>query len=353
MDEFQHKIQHMIPNSISLTLTLVVPVMHEVSSSDAPQGDAASPRMLELLLTRAQHAPADANIHGLLYRLFDVALPPENDVPIAPVTYLLDQGEPPQGYCLRADPVHVVADRDVLRVMEPHALSVLAAEARELIATLNAHFAQDGLQFVAPQPGRWYLVLPDDPLMRTHPLPDIAGASLQDHLPFGQHGKRWHAVLNEIQMLLHEHPANDAREMRGEPPVNSVWFWGGGYLPRAAKKKWAQVWSGDAVALGLARLSEVPYNNAPDDARGWLDAAAAGGDHLLVLPPVTHTGLAEMDTRWFAPLYDALKKRRMQRLTLHLLNGAAYRVDAAALKRWWLRRRPLARFFDTSYKDSN
>ena len=39
---------------------------------------------------------------------------------------------------------------------------------------------------------------------------------------------RWRRWLTEMQMLLHEHPANAAREARGRSPVTGVWFWGGG-----------------------------------------------------------------------------------------------------------------------------
>jgi len=334
----------MKPDASCLTLTLVVPGVRDTSPSDA----AARPLELELLLTRAQRMPVEAGIEQLLCQLFEVTLLPGADVPIAPATYALDHGEQPLDYCLRADPVHAVADRDVLRILDPHGLSIAPAEARGLVATLNAHFAQDGLQFIAPQPERWYLALPADPQMRTHPLAHIVGASLHDYLPFGESGKRWQGVLNEIQMLLHEHPINDAREARGELPINSVWFWGGGNVPSLAQKKWAQVWSDDVVALGLAKLSHVPRTGVPGSARAWLKAAITPGDHLLVLPAVTREALANMNADWFAPLYDALKNRRLQRLSLHPANGSAYRVDAAALKRWWIRRQPLDRFLSAS-----
>ena len=341
---FKRRIPLMNSAANDLTLTLLIPGARGEVSDDASYVAAASAPELDLLLSRAQPAPVDAEFEQLVCRLFGVTLPPDADVPIAPLTYALDHGAPPAGYCMRVDPVHVVADRDVLRMLDPHTLAITPVEARDMVATLNAHFAQDGLQFIAPHPERWYLDLPTDPRLRTHPLARTIGASLHDFLPFGERGKHWQGVLNEIQMLLHEHPMNNAREARGALPINSVWFWGGGRLPALAPKIWAQVWSDEVAALGLAKLSQVPRSNAPESAVAWLREAITPGDHLLVLPAVTRAALAGMNVAWFAPLYAALKSRRLQRLTLHLANGVAYQVDAAALKRWWIRPRPLAQF---------
>lgn len=330
-------------NANYLALTLLIPVSRGTTPNDPIPAVTVRPQALELLLSRAQRVVAAADLDRLLFGLFDVTLPPDADVPIAPITFALDHGDLPVEYCLRADPVHAIADRDVLRILDPNELSITASEAQDLVVTLNNYFAQDGLQFVAPHPARWYLVLPADPQMRTHSLPHVIGASLHDYLPFGKNGKRWQGILNEAQMLLHEHPVNNAREARGSLPINSVWLWGGGQVPSLAQKTWAQVWSDNVVALSLAKLSRVPRTGAPASARAWLYEAITPGEHLVVLP--SHSDLASMDAEWFTPLYEALKNTRLQRLTLHVLNGTEYSVDAAALKRWWIRRRSLARLF--------
>jgi hypothetical protein len=40
-------------------------------------------------------------------------------------------------------------------------------------------------------------------------------------------------LQNEMQMLLYTHPLNDARQARGQPAINSVWFHGSGAVPGA------------------------------------------------------------------------------------------------------------------------
>ena len=40
--------------------------------------------------------------------------------------------------------------------------------------------------------------------------------------------RRLRTLLNEVQMLLHEHPLNQAREERRQRPLNAVWISGCG-----------------------------------------------------------------------------------------------------------------------------
>ena len=50
----------------------------------------------------------------------------------------------------------------------------------------------------------------------------VAGEDIDRFLPAGRDGKAWHAVMNEVQMLFHDHPVNVAREARGIP-VPDCW----------------------------------------------------------------------------------------------------------------------------------
>ena len=52
--------------------------------------------------------------------------------------------------------------------------------------------------------------------------------NLRECLPGGRDAVRVRALVNELQMLLHEHPVNERRAARGLPAVNSVWLWGAG-----------------------------------------------------------------------------------------------------------------------------
>ena len=51
----------------------------------------------------------------------------------------------------------------------------------------------------------------------------------------GEGAERWRALLNESQIVLHNHPINAVREARGAVAVNSLWFWGAGTLPDSVR----------------------------------------------------------------------------------------------------------------------
>jgi hypothetical protein len=43
----------------------------------------------------------------------------------------------------------------------------------------------------------------------------------------------WYRLTNEIQMFMHQHAVNQQRLLQGQTPINSLWFWGAGQLPKA------------------------------------------------------------------------------------------------------------------------
>lgn len=155
----------------------------------------------------------------------------QQDWPLAPITLQADGGDPGTDYWLRADPVHLGVMRDRIVLADSQALELDQAEADALVASIHGHFG-DSFGPLALQPRRWYLRLPQAPQMSTIPLSYAAGRDIDPLQPRGPDASRFRALLNELQMLLHDHPVNQRREARGQLPVNSLWLWGGGVLPK-------------------------------------------------------------------------------------------------------------------------
>jgi hypothetical protein len=343
--------------------TLLIPhLVWPRCAHDDVARDLALPALATLLARAKLERHAALSAEAWLCQAFEVER--QNDWPLAPVTLAVDGGEPADVYTLRADPVHIRVGREGLHLVDNALFDLSADEAEPLVAALNAHFAGNGMRFEAPRPKRWYVKLAHAPALSTHPISEAAGADVQHVLPSGADALHWHRLFNEAQMVLHEHPVNTMREARGEPAVNSVWFWGGGTLPRVPGRHFGSVWSDDAGAIALAAAADADHAPVPADAAAWLgnktDGSAGSGleSHLIVLDALRapaayndahewRTRIAELEARWFGPLLAALKTGRVARLTLVALGrdaSARFTVTRPDLVKIWRRAKPFAAY---------
>ena len=334
------------------TLSLFIPGLFDplpVLPAPVPQ----SPALLTLLARAQRHSAAASTGDELLLNLFGLVSSPAADMPMAALSRL-GEGDvmDAEGFWLRADPVHLRADQARLLLFGPRELAVRMDEAEALAVAFNTMYSTDGWRLETPHPQRWYLRLPDDPQIRTQALRTVIGRNIDTFLPQGVNGKRWHGVLNEVQMLFHDSPVNAAREQRGQLAINSVWLWGGGYLPQIKPPPWTQLCSADPCARGLAMAAGVTMATAADITADWKkdgvateqlvvnadlqDAVVYGDDEAWC------TALLDLEQNWFAPALSALKSGGLDAVRLYGGNNSVYEVTRAGLRRFWRRRRDIA-----------
>ncbi|HUW49957.1 MAG TPA: phosphoglycerate mutase [Sulfuricella sp.] len=315
---------------------------------------------LNALLTRGRQQPcASGGGTDWLCRAFSVEK--QHDWPAAPYILLAEGGSPSNDFWLLADPVHLQLQRDRMVLMDADGLGISSGEAAELAAALNSHFADDGLTFFPSRPGRWHIRLASPALIETYPLEAVSGRNIREFLPGGPDGKFWRRTLNEIQMLLHDHPVNAAREQRGVLPVNSIWPWGGGMLPDKTTSPYVKVWAEDALSIGLSAASGTPHAKPTETAAEWLQQAAPG-QHLIILDSLRNAALygdfprwrenmLMLETGWFNPLRQALSRGRLTRLSLTIFGENRVQTFSAAqadLWKFWRRGKPLMIFSGAS-----
>ena len=357
---------------------LLLPVDTPSGQGWGPQASSSSPPTLdamETLLAKGRRTPSPAlQLERWLLDRFGVLVEEhgqddrrdkqDNDrAPIgiraACAAYSLagDGGEPGAASWARADPVHLRVDRDELVLADASVFGIDEDEARALAATLNEHFGA-ALQIDARQPGRWYARLGSSPSIRTTPLGEARGEPISGHLPSGEDGMHWHALMNEVQMALHDHPVNEAREARGEMTVNSLWFWGHGVYAPLDKRPFNAVLANDPLARGLAGASGASALPLADNLQAWLANAPDEGQTLAVLdtlraparygdaPGWAEAGAA-LHRDWIAPALAALHSGRIGMLSVHLptaLGGLSVETIRGDLRRFWRRRKPLATY---------
>jgi hypothetical protein len=178
-------------------------------------------------------------------------------------------------------------------------------------------------------------------------MSEVAGQDVQRFFPTGEDVLRWHTLFNEAQMLLHGSDANAEREERGEPTVNSLWFWGGGLHTRVHGRPFDSVWSDEPLAQALATHADIPARKCPAEAQVLFEGA--GESALVVLTDLASATahhdigawrerLATLESRWFAPMLAALRARRLDRLSIVTPGEAScWRFDTASrdLLKFW------------------
>lgn len=319
-------------------VTLMAPGLFALPGAESPVTTTIA--ALRRLLARADSVPLiPSGLEARQFALFGVRAEPGRDLPVAAVTRIADMGIVDNDWWIRADPVYLEARRDGLVL---HAgLELTATEAGQLVSELNESLAPDGWLLRAPRPDRWYLKPPAAAAITTTPLAEARGHDIHPLLPQGPDYKAWHTRLNELQILLHTSSTNAAREAQGKLPANSVWFWGGGRLPRLDGSGWSKVWAADPLTLGLARLAGIPARHPPlgAEADGW----QAAGRTLVVLGDLRgETGAIQQVSRiWLEPLLRMIHHGQLASLTLLSDHGPEFRYLRRHRWRLWRRDRPL------------
>jgi hypothetical protein len=245
--------------AISLGIHCIIPNFDSYLHASPPHS------LLSKTLARTAFTPlTHTHLNSLLCHLFQVSSVPQP--PVAPFTGLVDRLATAQNYWLRADPAVLQAGMTTLhyQACPPDALHSLSlASLQPIIHQLQALLAPWSIFLHTPTVERWYLCLAADPkLPMTAPENLKNPLSREDLLPVENDTPiPWQRLLTEIQMVLHA----------AALPFNTLWLWGGGFLPIAPQTPhFKQVWADQLFTCGLAHwqkslltpLTELLHNLA-------------------------------------------------------------------------------------------
>ena len=166
-----------------------------------------------------------------------------------------------------AEPAHFRIAKDHLRLADIAGLGVTIAEARALVAPIEAVLEEAGWTIDPIEPAtltHWLLRRRDGAAISAAAVDRAIGdnvavwqprlaASGSNEAGGDEASLAWRRCVNEIQMVWFAHPVNDAREAAGREAINTLWLSGNG-APRTSLPRYA------AVDSSLPLLASLPLD---------------------------------------------------------------------------------------------
>jgi hypothetical protein len=324
-------------------LRLALPWFACGPDADAPEGQVLPPTPAgEWLVARGESKPAgDRAWREWLLCDLDAGSDLLRACAAGPCVRFLHTGAPPEGTWGCARPVHLLTAIDHLQLAAGR-LVMDEAESARLAGDINRHLEGRGFRLhVSGANDDWQLECAQPLECASVEPADASGRNLRDLMPAGRDGARVRSLVNEIQMLLHEHPVNAARSERRQPAINSVWLWGIGRLEKVMPVNLPTLYTDDAWLAGLWRL----HGTAARSLAEFADAGEAGIDTLVACARApggnAGTNLAFAEAACFAPARARLLQGSTTAISL-LVGERTVAVGSRARYRFWRRRRPLS-----------
>ncbi len=280
-----------------------------------------------------------------------MSIPRQQDWPLAPITLEADGRLAEETHWLRADPVHLGLMRDRIVLTDNRILDLTLQEASALATAIGQHFGE-AFNPIPLHPHRWYVPFANPPRLTTNPPSVARGRSVEPLMPQGDDAMRFRTLLNELQMLLYTHPVNQARETRGDLPVNSVWLWGGGTKPAESTVR-MPIFARDSEARALATFCRAPVQPPPSH----LEKSMLEADGVTLLDELAQAGecgdaygwrdaLRVLEKNWFVPLLGSVRTVGPAGLCLmDPVNGKALHLQRIDAWKIWKRPRSLTSIF--------
>jgi hypothetical protein len=271
------------------------------------------------LLLRADQLPDGAS--GFLAGLREYFPDIDTSLPAGALTRQFVAHDAGDALWLAADPAWARPDINGIRLMACGHLQLDMAQAQALAAPLLPLFAEAGMQLQVSTPEHWHVRLPADTVLPEFSAPEQAmGEDLSQHMPQGPAGKRWRLLLNEVQVALHQNPLNAARHARRMVPVNTLWLWGGGRLPKPVRTELRGVISDDVLLSAVAQRAGLEPQS-----RTTANIGRASAGWLIDLQDVA---AGDVEAQWWSIL-EPLATRQL--LALNFASGERW------LRRPWHR----------------
>lgn len=134
-------------------------------------------------------------------------------------------GNTPQAWMT---PCHWQIGMDQVVMLDPASLFLSDEESQQLLQAMQPFLQEDGLQVTWHSALKWHVQGEGLADLATASLDRVIGQNVKPWIPVGPAARPLQRLQSEMQMLLYNHPVNDARDARRQITVNSFWLHGAG-----------------------------------------------------------------------------------------------------------------------------
>ena len=220
------------------------------------------------------------------------------------------QGHPRNAPQAWMTPCHWQVGMDQVVMADPAHLHLSDEESQSLLQAMQPFLQEDGLQVTWHSALLWHA---QGPLLADLPTPSldrVIGQNVKDWLPDHSAARPLQRLQSEMQMLLYNHPVNDARDSRRQYTVNAFWLHGAGMLPVTGP-----VSAPPSVTVSTTLRSAALHGQAQAWQQAWQQLDATAMADLLQHVKTTGQGTLSLCSEHTAHTYTAGPAAWHQRIT--------------------------------------
>ncbi len=269
----------------------------------------------------------------MLLRVLSVIGQPEPNEGLAALRYWGQTGDRSGAWMAAADPVHLEATMNNLRVHVLRKHEMPAIDLRALFNHLQLTLGSEN-DFDFARIGSCGYLRGGQHVTTAKVSADIADrCNVDEFMPDNESTAQYHRLLNEMQMALHDHEVNKNRESAGLRAVNSLWLWGGGTAPEKEVRSIPPLFTNDPLFKGYWESCTGVVDKWTGDFDQCLDIAKNG---FVAVPPDAHDeSRPQVQANYLKMLRLLLKNGNLEKLTLLFRDGLSVELGQYDMFRFW------------------
>lgn len=283
----------------------------------------------------------------MLLRVLSVIGQPAPQQGLAALRFWGQTGDRAAAWMAAADPVHLEATMNDLRLHALRAQQMPATDLHALFDHLQRTLGSEyGVDFASI--GSCGYLRGDHHIATAAVSTDIVDrCNADEFMPDSEETANFHRLLGELQLALHEHEVNRNRDAAGVRVVNSLWFWGGGIAPEKDVRPIPPLFSNDPLFKGYWESCTGVVDKWTGEFDRCLDIAVNG---FVAVPPDVHDDSRPVvQAAWLDKLRQLLKEGSLNKLTLLFRDGLSVEIGRYDVFRFWRTVSPLLQ--DVTHND--